>query len=80
VTDSVYRFDNTYFQALILWNDNQIEMGKVAFIPTDVAMVVDQGLRVHVRRFANDNGYFRRTFARAYQKLVETTATSRNRY
>jgi L-ascorbate peroxidase len=80
VTDSVYRFDNTYFQALLQWNNNEIEMGKVAFIPTDVAMVVDQGLRIHVQRFANDVGFFRRTFARAYQKLVETTATSRNRF
>lgn len=80
VTDSVYRFDNTYFQALLQWNNNQIEMGKVAFIPTDVAMVVDPGLRIHVQGFAKDIGLLRRTFAIAYQKMVETTATSSNRY
>ncbi len=80
VTDSVYRFDTTYFQALLDWNDNHIEMGKVAFIPTDVAMVVDQGLQKHVQRFAADPRYFRRTFVTAYQKLMETTATTRIRY
>lgn len=80
VTDSVCQFDTTYFQALLLWNDNQIQMGKVAFIPTDVAMVVDPGLRKHVQRFAADPQYFRRSFTTAYQKLVETTATTAERY
>lgn len=85
VTESVNRFDNTYFQALLAWNaKNQIELGQVAFIPTDVDMVVDPGLRRHVQRFAkddiNDDSSFRRAFVRAYQKLVETTATTKERY
>jgi L-ascorbate peroxidase len=80
VTESVNRFDNTYFQALLDWNANQVELGQVAFIPTDVDMLVDAGLRRHVQRFAKDTDYFRRVFVRAYQKLVETTTTTKERY
>jgi L-ascorbate peroxidase len=57
-----------------------VELGDVAFIPTDVDLVVDAGLRRHVRRFANDEAYFRKVFVRAYQKLVETTARTSIRY
>ena len=80
VTESPNRFDSAYFRALLDWNANNVELGQVAFIPTDVAMVVDPGLRRHVRRFANDPGYFRRLFVRAYQKLVEVTASSQALY
>jgi hypothetical protein len=45
VTESVNRFDNAYFRALLDWNANNVELGQVAFIPTDVVMVVDPGLR-----------------------------------
>lgn len=71
VTQTVDRFDNTYFKALLAWNANQVELGQVAFIPTDVAMVVDSGLRTRVERFASDPRYFEQTFVRAYQKLLE---------
>ena len=80
VTESANRFDNAYFRALLDWYANNVELGQVAFIPTDVAMVVDPGLRRHVRRFANDPGYLRVLFVRAYQKLVEVNATSQARY
>ena len=80
VTSSVDRFSNAYFQYLLLWNQRQVELGDVAFIPTDVDLVVDAGLRRHVRVFANDEAYFRKVFVRAYQKLVETTATTAMRY
>jgi catalase (peroxidase I) len=80
VTNSVDKFDNSYFSALLRWNENQVELGEVAFIPTDVDLVVDQGLRRHVQRFAKDQDDFFRVYTNAYQKLVETTATSSQRY
>jgi L-ascorbate peroxidase len=64
VTESANRFDNAYFRALLDWNANNVELGQVAFIPTDVVMVVDPGLRRHVRHSANDPGYFRVLFVR----------------
>jgi len=70
VTNSVDRFDNSYFRALLRWNDRMLTLGEVAFIPTDVALVVDKGLRRHVVRFANDQELYFRTFRKAYQKLV----------
>ncbi|KAG7356377.1 peroxidase [Nitzschia inconspicua] len=76
VTESVDRFDNSYFKGLLRWNSQQISMGEVAFIPTDVALVVDDGLRRYVESFANDEKLFFRTFRRAFQKLVDTTATT----
>ena len=45
VMESANRFDNAYFRALLDCNANTVELGQVAFIPTDVVMVVDQGLR-----------------------------------
>jgi L-ascorbate peroxidase len=77
VTESVNRFDNTYFRALLDWNTNNVELGQVAFIPTDVAMVVDRG---DVQTFAYDSTYFRRNFVTGYQKLVDLSATSLERY
>jgi L-ascorbate peroxidase len=77
VTASVDRFDNTYFQTLLRWNHRQVSMGEVAFIPTDVALVVDDGLRRHVQAFANDEQLYFRVFRRAFQKLVDTTATTK---
>ena len=73
-------FDNSYFQYLLRWYDRDVEVGDVAFIPTDVALAVDGGLRRHVRRFAADKDSYFRTFTRAYQKLVDTTATTIDRY
>ena len=80
VTSSVDRFSNAYFQFLIQWFNRQVQLGDVAFIPTDVALVVDKGLRWHVQQFARNPTLFSKTFVRAYQKLVETTATSKLRY
>lgn len=80
VTSSVDTFDNSYFSALLQWNSNQVELGEVAFIPTDVALVVDRGLRVHVERFARDQAMYFTSFARAYQKLVDSTAVTVKRY
>jgi L-ascorbate peroxidase len=80
VTSSVDRFNNDYFFALLKWNSRQIVSGDVAFIPTDVALVVDPGLRKHVIAFTKDEQLFYRTFTRAYQKLVDTTATTKERY
>lgn len=80
VSSSVDRFDNSYFPALMKWNSRSVFIGEVAFIPTDVALVVDKGLYRHVVRFADDQSLYFRTFRRAYQKLVENTATSVLRY
>ena len=80
VTESVDRFSNQYFQALLLWNARQVSLGQVAFIPTDVALVVDTGLKWHVQKFASNEALYRRTFARGWQRLVESTATTHQRY
>jgi L-ascorbate peroxidase len=80
VTSSVDRFSNDYFFALLKWNSCQIVLGDVAFIPTDVALVVDPGLPKHVIAFTNDEPLFYRTFMRAYPKLVDSTATTKERY
>eukprot|EP00980_Cylindrotheca_fusiformis_P022966 scaffold9951_cov146-Cylindrotheca_fusiformis.AAC.10 len=74
VTDSVDRFDNSYFRFLLKWNDNDIQLGDVAFIPTDVDLVVDKGLRKWVVAFAEDQDYFFQVYTRAYQKLVDRMA------
>lgn len=55
-------------------------LGDAAFIPTDVALIVDDGLRRHVEQFARDKDAFAVTLKRAYQKLVDTTATSTRGY
>lgn len=80
VTSSVDRFDNSYFVFLLKWYHREIELGETAFLPTDVALVVDSGLRRHVETFARNEDLYRRTFVRAFQKLVDTTATTRERY
>jgi len=80
VARSVDRFDNTYFQILLRWNDRTLERGEGSFIGTDVAMVVDPGLRPYVVRYANDQYEYFRVFRRSYQKLVGLTATSRGLY
>lgn len=80
VTSSVDQFDNSYFYYLLKWYNRDIELGQVAFIPTDVALVVDAGLRRHVERFANHQDDYFRTFTTAYQKMVERDTTSRGRY
>jgi len=71
---------NSYFQKLIKWNDRQITAGEVAFIPTDVAMVVDENLRRTVQKFETDESLFFRNFVTGYQKLVENTARTTRRY
>ena len=74
--ESVDKFDNSYFRALLRWNQNQVKIGEVAFIPTDVALAVDSGLRRYVEVFAADQDRYFAVFTRAYQKLTGTTATS----
>ena len=81
VTSSVNTFNNEYYKMLLKWNTNDdIELGQVAFIPTDVTLVVDNGLQKHVKKFATNYDYFCKVFARAYQKLVDTTATTNQLY
>jgi L-ascorbate peroxidase len=81
VKSSVDQWDpSSYFDALLRWNTNQVKLGEVAFLPTDVALVVDDGLARHVQRFAQDLDYFNRVYARAYSKLVDHTATTVQRY
>lgn len=69
VTSSVDRFSNEYFRALLRWYARDIERGEAFFIPTDVALVVDAGLRRWVTVYARDEGAYRDAFARAYAKL-----------
>ena len=69
-------FSNTYFKKLLKWYERKISLGEVAFIPTDVSLVVDEGLRRYVRVFAKDKKSFYSTFTMAYQKLVDAGATS----
>lgn len=80
VTSSVDRFTNDYFTALLKWNNRQVELGDVAFIPTDVALVVDKDLRRYVELYAQNEDVYFQIFRRAFQKLVDSTATSRQRY
>ena len=80
VSKSPDDFSNLYFQKLINWYDRNIEFGEASFIPTDVALVVDDGLRQTVQVFANDQDLFFETFARAYQRIVDRTAASEKRY
>ena len=42
VTADPDTLSNRYFQTLLRWNDREIEYGEALFIPTDVAMVVDE--------------------------------------
>ena len=74
------KFTNTYFQQLLLWNNRTIEMGSAYFIPTDVDLVVDKGLRRYTTRFANNQSYFFEVFKTAYQKIVDVGTTSTLRY
>ncbi|EED91519.1 peroxisomal ascorbate peroxidase, partial [Thalassiosira pseudonana CCMP1335] len=68
-------FSNSYFLKLLKWNDRRVALGEVAFIPTDVDLVVDEGLRRYVKHFARDKAAFYSTFATAYRKLVEPGTT-----
>lgn len=80
VTESVDKFDNAYFKFLLKWNDNDIKLGDVALIPTDVDLVVDPGLRKWVQAFADDQDAFFPVYTKAYQKLVDRTAATVERY
>jgi catalase (peroxidase I) len=80
ITEDPDTLSNRYFQTMLRWNDKDIEFGEAAFIPTDVALVVDNGLKKHVVAFAKDEQLFFRKFRTAYQKLVDSTATTRSRF
>lgn len=71
VTAGEGQFSNAYFRALLEWNDRNITLGQVAFIPTDVVLVVNADLYPYVQQFANDPVLYRKTFQRAFQKLLE---------
>jgi len=80
VRNSVDALDNGYVVAMLKWYNREIhQVGEVTFIPTEVALVVDAGLRQHVKRFATDPVAFEKTFARAYFKLEDSTATTKDR-
>jgi hypothetical protein len=80
VTASTNRFSNAYFEALLRWNAQQVTLGEVSFIPTDVALVVDTGLRRYVKLFAASDFLYRRALVHGWQRLLESTATTRNMY
>ena len=63
-------FDNSYYVALLQWDRRELERGAAAFLPTDVALVLDARFKRHVQAFARDERLFRTTFARSYAKLV----------
>jgi catalase (peroxidase I) len=73
---SADRFGRGYFQALMRWQDRTLERGEAFFLPTDVALVVDGGLRRWVALYANDptERLLRKNYARAYAKLVRPLA------
>ena len=71
---------NTYFKTLLRWNNRDIEYGEAAFIPTDVALVIDDELRKYVITFANNEQLFFQKFVTAYYKLVDSTATSKLKF
>ncbi len=74
------QFSNDYFRKLLKWYDRDVSLGEVAFIPTDVDLVVDEGLRLFVERFANDEDRFFNKFADAYIKLVDVGTKSLGKY
>lgn len=80
VSEEPDRISNTYFRKLLKWYDRKVELGEVAFIPTDVAMVVDAGLRKYVQKFAKSESAFESAFASAYQKLVDSNTITKERY
>ena len=80
VAEDPDRFSNTYFKKLLEWNDRKIKLGEVAFIPTDVDLVVDKGLRRYVRKFARDKSAFYSSFKSAYQTIVDAGATTIKSY
>lgn len=80
VAEDPDRFSNTYFKKLIKWNDRKVKLGEVAFIPTDVDLVVDEGLRKYVTKFANNKAAFFSTFESAYQKIVDAGTSTIGRY
>lgn len=80
VSEKPDRLSNTYFKKLLKWYDRKIKLGEVAFIPTDVALVVDEGLREYVKIFAKDEGAFFSNFALALMKVIDAGAISVERY
>jgi hypothetical protein len=80
VAEDPDRFSNTYFKKLIKWNDRKVKLGEVAFIPTDVDLVIDNGLRKYVTKFARDKKAFYSSFASAYQIIADAGTTSLGRY
>lgn len=80
VSEGPDRFSNTYYKKLLKWYDRQVELGEVAFIPTDVALVVDEGLREYVKYFGKHQNAFFNSFESALLKVLDAGATSSQRY
>mmetsp|Transcript_9272 Transcript_9272/g.19563 ORF Transcript_9272/g.19563 Transcript_9272/m.19563 type:complete len:370 (+) Transcript_9272:146-1255(+) len=80
ISENPDQFSNIYFEKLLKWYDREVSIGEVAFIPTDVDLVVDEGLRSFVERFARDEDRFFDKFTDAYVKLVDVGTKSRGKY
>jgi len=76
LTKSADNFNNDYFKLLLRWNTRDLERGAAFFLPTDVALVIDPGLRRWVSLFARDEVEFSRAFSSAYVKLCKPVARS----
>jgi len=75
------RFDNEYFRNLLNftwvkreWSGPEQyedkESGKLAMLPTDIALIKDPKTKPIVEEYANDNDAFFRDFANAFGKLL----------
>ena len=80
VAEDPDKLSNTYFKKLIKWNDRKVKLGEVAFIPSDVDLVVDNGLRKYVKKFARDKEAFYSSFSSAYQIIGNAGTTTPGRY
>ena len=76
VSEDPDRFSNTYYKKLLKWYDRKVEIGEVAFIPTDVALVVDAGLRKYVEYFAKDKDAFYGSFELALLRIIDAGTTT----
>ena len=63
-------FSNSYFKALLAWEERTLQPGDANFIPTDVVLTLSPQLREVVRSFAQDESRFFAAFRRAYLRLV----------